>query len=346
MLRTLLFASTLLSALPSPAHAQGVRVFGRVTDRASGAPIPDVAVQLGTAVTRTDLNGHFEFRNVAPGVTWLGAVAFGYLERRDTISVEPGRERQLDLVLDVAPIEVDGLRVETDGTLHPWLVVNGFAGRRAGGRGVLHRTREELRVQSGRNLADILERLDGVRVDRSLDGGSRLLLDPNPRGDGSPCEVGIYLNGSSVELGEFSWTGVRHTQRAMRPLRFDDLLRLDEIDGVELYGPADSPVASTSDCGALLLWSVDLRQNLDEPFVGAMSGTVADEVTGAPIGGVRVTIESSPLATTTDGAGRFEFPDLPPGEYPVRVDVADGTWRTRVEVKAFATTRVDVRVRN
>ncbi len=75
-----------------------------------------------------------------------------------------------------------------------------------------------------------------------------------------------------------------------------------------------------------------------------LSGTVVNDLTGSPLVGVRVAIESTPFTTSTDDAGRFEFPELPPGEYEVRVDVDERSWRTLVEVKAFATTHVDVRV--
>jgi hypothetical protein len=231
--------------------------------------------------------------------------------------------------------------------LSPWLTANGFASRRAQGRGFLHMTRQDLTFQSSRNLDQVLRRVSGLRIRRLTDGGSEILIEPSPRADGRPCQVGVYLNGSAVEFGRFNWSGVRPTQRASRPMRFDDLLHLDEIDGIELYGPEESPVASETDCGAVLLWSSDLRPNLDEPLVGAIQGSVSREGSKEPVAGARVVLNPSTVSVVTGSDGSFSVPDIAPGLYEVIVEIEGASaWRTAVQVKAFAISELRIYVRS
>jgi extracellular elastinolytic metalloproteinase len=50
--------------------------------------------------------------------------------------------------------------------------------------------------------------------------------------------------------------------------------------------------------------------------VGSLTGTVTDDVTGAPLAGVRVAFPSLDLEAVTDAFGVYELPDLPAGTYP------------------------------
>lgn len=56
--------------------------------------------------------------------------------------------------------------------------------------------------------------------------------------------------------------------------------------------------------------AVDLRQ-------GILRGRVTDEVSGRPIGGVRVRILDTSMATTTDSMGEYVIYNIPPGTYDV-----------------------------
>jgi hypothetical protein len=46
-----------------------------------------------------------------------------------------------------------------------------------------------------------------------------------------------------------------------------------------------------------------------------VSGRVTDQATGEPVEGVEVGIEGTEMALLTDGAGRFAFPEIDPGDY-------------------------------
>lgn len=340
------FSAILTAVAAGPAHAQQAGgVAGRVVDR-SGAPIADVAVHAEPAQRRTVTNeaGRFTLLGLPAGDQEISFELIGYTVQHDVVSIRPNQVLELEVTLSQRAVELEGIAVSVrESEISPWLASNGFASRRAQGRGIVHMTKQDLTFQSSRDLDELLRRVSGLRVRRLADGGSEILIDPSPRPDGRPCKVGVYLNGSSVEFGRFNWSGVRPTQRASRPLRFDDLLRLDEVDGIELYGPDESPVASENECGALLLWSTDLRRSLDEPLVGAVHGSVLREGSGEAVVGARVVLDPMTLSAVTAGDGSFAIPDVAPGVYEATVEV-EGTsaWTTSVHVKAFGITELRV----
>lgn len=130
-----------------------------------------------------------------------------------------------------------------------------------------------------------------------------------------------------------------------RPLRFDDLASVEEIDALELYGPDDSPVASATDCGALLNWSAARRRDWDNELRATLRGTVVDETTGVPVQNARITLSPGGVTATSGAAGAFEIDNLLPGEYVLRVEQGDAEpWQATVRVQAFGVLTVDLRV--
>src|SRR5919106_4312225 len=67
-------------------------------------------------------------------------------------------------------------------------------------------------------------------------------------------------------------------------------------------------------CFALLPLQVSRAQD-----VGTIAGVVTDQVTGAPLGGARVTVPGTRFTVTTGPDGRFVIDGVPTGPVTVRV---------------------------
>jgi hypothetical protein len=335
-----------LFIVPETGTAQDSMVRGRVVDDERGNVLGGVAVSLrdGERTVFTNEAGEFSIARLRSGVHALRFRMLGYADRTDSVAVPEGETVEVMIRLSARAVPLEAVAVTARvGRIATWLASKGFSQRTLAGDGMLHLTHGDVMMQSGRNLDEIMRRTEGVRVRRLANGGGELLLEPSPLPDGRPCQVSVYLNGAAVDFGRFNWTGVEWRQRASRPMRFDDLLRLSEVDGIELYGPDERPVADAA-CGTLLLWSSALRPQIDEPFVGRVRGTAVDG-TGLAVEGVRVSLQPLGLSAVTDANGQFSIEDVPPGEYEMRA-VAEGAspWIGNVRVRAFAVLDIELRI--
>jgi len=319
-----------------------------VLDHETGRGVAGVTVALAGTDRRTTTaaDGRFAFPSLPAATYRVEFRGLGYGERIQTLVLAEGQTQSLEVRLSPRPVDLPAIAVtiRTDPTL-AWLAQRGFTLRAAEGKAMLHATRDQLRQQSSRNLNELLGRVPGVRVRRLVDAGSQLLLEPSPLPGGAPCRVAIYLNGSHVELGRFNWTGENWNQRGSRPVRFDDLVTMSQIDGLELFGPEQNPVASDTTCGALLIWSSVLRPRVDEDFAGTIRGRAVNDQTGAALPGVRVSIRPAGRTTETDAQGRFELAGLTPGDYELRAEFAGAaSWLSTVTVQAYGHVELELRL--
>jgi hypothetical protein len=333
--------------LAAHAGAQTASISGRVIDQDRRTAVAGALVRVtGTGLSATTSGiGAFTISGLTAGVHELRITAPGYTNRADSITVTDAEDVAVLVAMSPDPIALEPIQVEARiGTRTAWLGARGFFQRAQTSSPLLHSTREQLLHQNVRNVRDILLRTPGVRIRRLVDGGGEVLLEPSPLPDAAPCRVGIFLNGSEVEFGTFVWTGAKSNQRASRPLRFDDLLPLEDVDAIELYGPEEMPVAGEM-CGALFLWSARIRGQVDEPFVGALRGVAVHDRSGRRISGVRITLEPSGITILTDDHGEFQLPDLVPGEYRLLAEIPGGTpWTGTVRVRAYGTVSVELRM--
>ncbi len=226
-----------------------------------------------------------------------------------------------------------------------WLASKGFDHRRAQGTALVHATAGDLRRQSARDLVSFLRAIPGIRLHRPVTGGQEVVIDPSPLEAGARCNVGVYLNGGRIQLRQYDLTSATVDAREMRPLDLNDVVRFHDVDGLELYGPESSPVASDAFCGVLLLWSFADRTTVDMPFIGLVEGVTLEQTGATPIQGARITLQPLGLTTMTDRAGRFSIAAIPPGAYEIIAEIPGApAFRGAIDVKAFGTHTLELRL--
>lgn len=353
--RSFLGAITAAAILAQPVAAQRNVIVGRVVANETGSPLAAVTVRVADMPYRTltDEAGRFAFIQLEPGTYRLTFAMLGYAERSQTVELSGEESAELEVRLGVAPVSLPAIDVTVNvGNITAWLASRGFAKRGLEGTAMLHADYDGLRITHHRNLEELLRNVPGVRIRNLVDRDQQLFLGPDPRtGEGS-CRVGVYLNGSNVEFGRSTWQGSAEAkartspfERATRPMRFSDLVRLDLIDGIELYGPDENPVAPDSTCGTLLIWSAKMRAAVDEDLTGTVRGTTIDDRTGAVLPGVRVTLDGTGLSTESDANGSFEITGVLPGDYRVMAEYPDAAkWEAIVTVVAYGNVELDLRL--
>jgi len=338
---------TLGLLLPAEAHAQSGVIEGTVLGE-DGRPVVGASVRLRGVSTLavTPESGRFAFVRLKPGVYWLEIEAAGYAPRTDSLLLVQYQTLEVEARLAVDPVVLPGLVVTTrSGPVAAWLASKGFPQRSEANGALLHATQRQLTMLGVRDLAEAVRRIPGIRIQQLVDAGTSILFEPESgRVDPTPCPVEIYLNGVALDLGrltEVTFSG--RASRAPRPLRLEDLVPIREVDGLEFYRAEESPVASPSSCGAVLIWSESRRGQWDADFTGAIRGTA---VSGdSPVGGIRISLEPGGNTTTTRPDGTFEFSQLPPGAYIIRAVQSDSTpWEGVVRVKANGVVTVELEI--
>lgn len=255
-----LFASALLSA---PAAAQGrseIRLYGRVVDDETTAPITGATVELlgirGSILARaiTDRSGTFSFTAHPRAAFRFRASRIGYrrtdtptlwTDERDTLHIEIRLDEEAVLL---APLEVTAWSRR----VRPSPVTEGFRDRMASGLGYFL-TREDVEARKPVHVTDMLASIPGVQL-RTSGRGTRRQIFLTRTGDNCPAQVfvdGFLLNGpSTVVDGPFS---------ADPGFTLDDAVAPGSVEGIEVYhGLASVPAQflnSDSRCGAVLIWT-------------------------------------------------------------------------------------------
>lgn len=179
---------------------------GSITDAETGEPLPYANVLLADAATGTSTNeaGLFSFASLLTGPHRIVVTYVGYETATDSIWIDPGKQRRIQIALQSA-----------ESTLAP-LVINGLTQRLpSSGLGRGDQTSEHLRSTSPTGTADItrgLTAITGVAVqqpiaDLHIQGGSAgehvTLLDGVPVRD--PVNMGRYLSAfSPLALGRIT----------------------------------------------------------------------------------------------------------------------------------------------
>lgn len=214
----------------------------------------------------------------------------------------------------------------TDGSGKPssaadWLTSKAFFVRQDSGDALLSLTRSQF--GGAKLLSQVVSRAPGAWIEWERGERPILRLEAADGGKGD-CTVSIYLNG-----------GRTASRRGHERLSIDDVLPLRAVDALELYGRETGPLADPRDCASLLVWSFRLRNEIDEPFHGSVTGHALAEDTGQPMPGVVITLQPDGRRVVTDTTGVFAFEGLVPKAYTLLAALQDTvTWKRSIYVHA------------
>jgi TonB-linked SusC/RagA family outer membrane protein len=226
-------------ATPLVASAQDGTITGRVTDRATGAPIPNAQVIIvgGQRGTRTDVDGQYRLTNAPTGSQRVRAMRLGYEAGVATVNVTSGGTATADIALQGTVARLDEVVIAATGESERRLET---------GNTVATIHADAIPKSAINNMSDLLSsRAASVSVTQTsgtTGGGSRIRI----RGSNSvsltnePIIVidGIRANadpgGSTISLG------------GQNPSRIDDLNPNDIEDIVIIKGPAAAALYGTA----------------------------------------------------------------------------------------------------
>ena len=226
-------------ALPIVVSAQGGTITGRVTDRSTGAPVPDAQIiVVGTQRgTRTDVEGQYRLTNAPSGTQRVRALRLGYEASVATVNVPATGDVTADFTLSGTIARLDEVIVAATGETEL---------RRETGNSVATINAETIPKSAINSISDLLSsRAPSVTVSTTsgtTGGGSRIRI----RGSNSvsltnePIIIidGVRTNadpgGSTISLG------------GQNPSRIDDL-NPNEIENIEIIkGPAAAALYGTA----------------------------------------------------------------------------------------------------
>jgi hypothetical protein len=223
-----------------PITAQEVlpgRIIGRVVDHDRGNPVEGAELRIrGTGLLRvSDRLGKFEFESVPAGVRVLEVSHLSFRVRTDSLQVLPEQTLEVMVILSPDPLLLEPLVVSVRSKV---LETSGFYLRREQGLSGVLLTREQIEERNPARFTDLFISIPGARIQhRDGVGGSAVVF---PRGnlmDGETCFPDVWVDGiitTIVDLDQFN---------------------PDQVEGLEVYQGAGTPLRFNSPCGAILIWT-------------------------------------------------------------------------------------------
>jgi hypothetical protein len=189
--RTTALLLALVLGLAGGAHAQGVASITGTVRGEGGAPLAGATIEVGPPASRksgiSGPEGRYRLEGVAPGRALLRARYPGHATLELQVLLAAGQEMRLDLVLTLAPITLEPVRVDADGA-------------RIGSDSVAARAPELAVI--GRGALDSSPALAELGIgDVARGGAGREPGDPGSilyiRGAGADLKL-VYLDGAPV----------------------------------------------------------------------------------------------------------------------------------------------------
>ena len=213
-------------------------VAGRVLDQATGAAVAGAEVALDDdGMVVTDAQGTFTIRDVSAGTHLLRVSRLGFGERTDTIHVPEHALVNVTVSIAAEAIPLEPIVVDIRSAV---LARTGFYERKDQGYGGHFMDRVQIEDKNPSAVTDLFSDVPGVRVMWGGLYGRRVFMNQRNTfaDDGMPgCEPMVWLD------------GIRSTMNSY------DLMRAEEIEGVEVYVGANAPGKYVSICGTVVIWT-------------------------------------------------------------------------------------------
>lgn len=220
---------------------EGVLVRGQVSDVENGRPLVAASIRFFDLEREdtlaweglADSAGVFRGPRLGPSTYRIEAAALGYRSVTHVVPLEGYGTVEIEIELSPEALELEPLVVVT--RRRDRLEAAGFYDRRARGFGYTL-DRAEIESRRPQRITDLLRLMPGVRV--AVDGLGRTGV-LRMRGG---CVPDVVMDG----------------MRIPGPVRLDDILRVQDVEAVEVYGGAATPIQySRSGCGSILVWTRD-----------------------------------------------------------------------------------------
>jgi hypothetical protein len=233
--------------LAAAGRAQTASLSGRITDAATGQPLPGATVtHLGSGrVSRADSTGRYRVEPLESGLQRFLVVATGFPRSSLTLAFTTGERMERDLALDsatagpapvapaeaqrVAPVTVAASPVRADPRFRD------FERRRTTGRGQ-YIVREDIEQAGYYSLQDAVRNMRGVNVACGGGGGCYITMARAQRG----CTP-EYIVDERVDN------------------MFGPQVPIRDIEGIEVYtGPSDVAgefAGVNAGCGVVVIWT-------------------------------------------------------------------------------------------
>jgi len=213
------------------------RLVGRVVDQEKGNPVEGVELRIrGTGLMRvSNPAGKFIFEAVPAGSRVLEVSHLAYRVRTDSIQVLPGETLEIEVTLSPDPVRLDPLVVTVRSKV---LEASGFYARRDQGLSGVLLTREQIEERRPARLTDLFVSIPGVRLAHRDGVGASVVVFP--RGnlmEGETCFPDVWVDGIITSILDL------------------DQFHPDQVEGLEVYQGAGTPLRYNSACGAILIWT-------------------------------------------------------------------------------------------
>lgn len=215
-------------------------ISGQVFDQDTRELIGDVEVTVdGHESVITDAEGQFRIDGIPVGWHRVVTRRLGYETRVDTVGIPTNSVLAIRVALAREPVVLEPLTITVRSAT---LERNGFYARSRQGYSGVYLDRAKIEDMRAATVTQLFRGITGIRV--IYDGlyGARLVINQvvslsDPQHEIGGCEPSYWID------------GIRST------IQTPDVMRLDELEGVEVYRRAGAPGKFVDSCGTILFWT-------------------------------------------------------------------------------------------